>query len=426
MEKTRYNEISPKRQSLGFFNQLLVGGVSLNPHHNSTLLGVNLGVQLGIPDEVDNPSLRLIGGHVELLRQHGDGDTLVDTTESLEYHHPRVLNVVVQTGHQEEIIDQDGLAVSQLLLGSVKIKIDVEILDEAGDGVAVGVGLLLDDLDQVLHDVPPRALVADDSGGEVPQYPGTSRLDSVQIRLLVEEQVDDQVPSLGMVEEHEETPVDEPGSLLQGLQVAAEGALINEGFEPVEILQSSFPVLHEDLGRQLPPHPVQIVLVRGLDQDPVEVQILAGPAVVAALVLELSKVVAGVDHARLEVVALHEEVQQLLAVPARLDLLGDLGLREDPQDGIRLGLQLLELLHHTGSLVHQALGDLLVGVQGPVHIHSKVHHAGVGQQVQLASQQIRLVIICLKEKQAGDDFSVDCCKTELTLWERNSNSGKTK
>ena len=35
---------------------------------------------------------------------------------------------------------------------------------------------------------------------------------------LVEEEVDDVVASLGVVEEDEETPVDEPRALLQGLQ----------------------------------------------------------------------------------------------------------------------------------------------------------------------------------------------------------------
>ena len=50
-----------------------------------------------------------------------------------------------------------------------------------------------------------------------------------------------------------------------------------------------------------------------------EVQVLTGPAVVAALVLELVKVVADVDHLRLAVVALHEE---LLGVPGLVDLPG--------------------------------------------------------------------------------------------------------
>ena len=158
-----------------------------------------------------------------------------------------------------------------------------------------------------------------------------------------------------MVEEDEEAPVDEPGPLLQGLQVAAEGALVDELLQPVEVLERGVPVLHQDLGGELAPHAVQIVLVRGLnkawiimelyfyqrnfgdpfwtgklkmqdlrsdptpqadlDEDAVEVEVLAGPAVVAALVLELGEVVAGVDHARLEVVTLHQEVQQLLAVP---------------------------------------------------------------------------------------------------------------
>ena len=44
--------------------------------------------------------------------------------------------------------------------------------------------------------------------------------------------------------------------------------------------------------------------------------------VVSALVLELGEVVAGVDHAGLEVKVLHQELQQLLAVPALLGLFG--------------------------------------------------------------------------------------------------------
>ena len=57
-------------------------------------------------------------------------------------------------------------------------------------------------------------------------------------------------------------------------------------------------------------------------QDPVEVQVLTGPAVVVVLVLELGKVVADVDHLRFEVVALHEEIEELLGVPGLLDLPG--------------------------------------------------------------------------------------------------------
>ena len=82
---------------------------------------------------------------------------------------------VVST-NQEEVIDEDGLAVAELLLGAVEVEVDVEVLDEAGDGVLVGVALLLDHLDQILHHVPPGALVADDGRGQVSQDPGTRRL----------------------------------------------------------------------------------------------------------------------------------------------------------------------------------------------------------------------------------------------------------
>ena len=88
--------------------------------------------------------------------------------------------------YQEKVIDQNRLAIPQLLLSSVKVKVDVQILDEAGDGVLVGVGLLLDHLDQVLHHISPGTLVTNDSGGQISQDPRTGCLDGIEIRLLVE------------------------------------------------------------------------------------------------------------------------------------------------------------------------------------------------------------------------------------------------
>ena len=93
-----------------------------------------------------------------------------------------------------------------------------------------------------------------------------------------------------MIEVDKQTPVNEPGPLLQRLQLTAECALVYKLFQPgkyfsdlcsklflsqpVEILKSSVPVLHQDLGCQLAPHTIQIVLVSRLDQDAVEIQIL--------------------------------------------------------------------------------------------------------------------------------------------------------
>ena len=85
-----------------------------------------------LPDKVDDPPLGLLGAHVELLREHRDADALVDPAEGLEDHHPRVLDEVVQTGHQEEVVHEHGLAVAQLLLGPVEIEVDIEVLKNQG------------------------------------------------------------------------------------------------------------------------------------------------------------------------------------------------------------------------------------------------------------------------------------------------------
>ena len=56
----------------------------------------------------------------------------MDPAEGLEDHHPRVLDEVIQTGHQEEVVHEHGLAVTQLLLGAVKVKVDIEVLKNWG------------------------------------------------------------------------------------------------------------------------------------------------------------------------------------------------------------------------------------------------------------------------------------------------------
>jgi hypothetical protein len=60
----------------------------------------------------------------------------------------------------------------------------------------------------------------------------------------------------------------------------------------------------------------------------------------------LGKVVAGVDHLRLEAEVGDEELEQLLGVARLLDLARHLGILENLQDRLRLRLQALEVLHH--------------------------------------------------------------------------------
>jgi len=80
-------------------------------------------------------------------------------------------------------------------------------------------------------------------------------------------------------------------------------------------------------------------------------------------------------------------------------------ISKDLEDWLSLGLKLLEVLDHLGPLVLQSAWDLLVGVQALVHIHREVHHAGVGEEVQLAPEKIRLIIVLLdgEKLQEGKD-----------------------
>ena len=59
-------------ERLGLLNELLVGGVGVHAHDNSALLGVDLGVQLGVSDQVDDPPLGVLRAHVQLLCQHAE------------------------------------------------------------------------------------------------------------------------------------------------------------------------------------------------------------------------------------------------------------------------------------------------------------------------------------------------------------------
>ena len=82
--------------------------------------------------------------------------------------------------------------------------------------------------------------------------------------------------------------MDEPGPLLERLKRGAENALVDELSQTVKVLQRGVPTLHENFRGQLTPHTVEVVDVGGLDQDAMEIEVLAGSGVVAALVLNLN------------------------------------------------------------------------------------------------------------------------------------------
>lgn len=138
--------ITPEGQALGLLDHLLVHAGVLRPHDDVVLRRVDLGIETRVADEVHDP---LLGGHlvhVELLSQHANVDDLVDAAVGLKDEEACVLDKLVSAGDEEEVVRQNSLALAQLLLCALKVKVDVEALDELGDRIAVEVVLLLNNL----------------------------------------------------------------------------------------------------------------------------------------------------------------------------------------------------------------------------------------------------------------------------------------
>lgn len=71
-----------------------------------------------------------------------DTDALVNTTEGLENHQSSIFDKVIQYGNQEEVVQQHVFTLAQLLLGSVKIKVHIQVLNELRNRITVSIGFL--------------------------------------------------------------------------------------------------------------------------------------------------------------------------------------------------------------------------------------------------------------------------------------------
>ena len=99
----------------------------------------------------------------------------------------RGIDELVSCTQQEEVVLENLFCLAELLLCLLKVKVDVQGLDEVGDRVAVLVALLTYDPDQVLElllvlvRVPATVAGSDDGGGEVAQDPWAVCLDGVDV-----------------------------------------------------------------------------------------------------------------------------------------------------------------------------------------------------------------------------------------------------
>jgi hypothetical protein len=71
-----------------------------------------------------------------------NADALMYATESLENHKPGILNKLIQNGNKEKVIVQNHVALVKFLASTVKVKIDIEVLNKFSNGIPVSVGLL--------------------------------------------------------------------------------------------------------------------------------------------------------------------------------------------------------------------------------------------------------------------------------------------
>jgi hypothetical protein len=67
----------------------------------------------------------------------------VNAAEGFEDHQACIFDKFVQAGNEEEVIIENLLALVQLLSSTVKVEVDIKMLQELGNGIFVGVGFLL-------------------------------------------------------------------------------------------------------------------------------------------------------------------------------------------------------------------------------------------------------------------------------------------
>jgi len=186
---------------------------------------VNLGIKLCIANQVHNPLLGLLTFHVQLLCKAGQVNALVDLAVGLKDQVPGVVEKQLKDALKEEVVLHHLLALAQGLLGAIKVKVDVEGLHELGQRVTVVVRLLLDEGNNVLHRLTATALAQDRRDSEVSQDVRAGSLDGLPVGGL-QQDLEQQVTSILVVEEDEQTPVNDPSSLLEQLNRGGDALLI--------------------------------------------------------------------------------------------------------------------------------------------------------------------------------------------------------
>lgn len=105
----------------------------------------------------------------------------MNAAERFENQKSCALDEIFIAGHKEEVVVHQLFTIFQLLLSAVKVVVDEEALEELGDGISVGVGLLLDNAHHISQNLLPATRVDDHAGGEIAQKVRRKRLDGIQV-----------------------------------------------------------------------------------------------------------------------------------------------------------------------------------------------------------------------------------------------------
>ena len=213
----------------------------------------------------------------------------MNSTEGLEDQQTRILHEFLGTTDEEEVVVQDIGAIAQLLLSSVEVEMNVETLEELGDRISKGVGLLkpkqsssllsslffffshlLNDFDQLFQrSFVLLSRIDDHRRGEITQQVRRGGLQRVQIGVglvvvrssRAEKQLNEIVATFGMIEIDEQRPVNEPSALMQQIQRRTSGVRLDRFFQLIQIVIGIVPTLHQDLRGEFPPQTRHHVLV---------------------------------------------------------------------------------------------------------------------------------------------------------------------
>lgn len=119
-------------------------------HRDGARLVIDLGIDPGIPNQIDDPLLAILETEPEPLAEVGDVDPLMDLAVGLADEVTGGFDEGVgDVVFGEEVGTEHGLCVGEVALGFFEVEIDVERADEGCDCVGVFVAFLADDPGQV-------------------------------------------------------------------------------------------------------------------------------------------------------------------------------------------------------------------------------------------------------------------------------------